>query len=65
MELTANPLNSKLFDAFVAATIDEADIAPHDTMTCEVKIDGTDYEQSVQKHILEKRGKFIKIINNK
>ena len=47
MELTANPLKSKLFDASVAATIEEADFAPHDMVTCEVMIDGTDYNKIV------------------
>eukprot|EP00090_Calanus_glacialis_P015259 TRINITY_DN24113_c0_g1_i1.p1 TRINITY_DN24113_c0_g1~~TRINITY_DN24113_c0_g1_i1.p1 ORF type:complete len:310 (-),score=80.49 TRINITY_DN24113_c0_g1_i1:110-1018(-) len=54
MELTANPLKSKLFDASVAATIEEADFAPHDMVTCEVMIDGTDYDKRVEKNILEK-----------
>ena len=57
-QLTANTLNSKLFDAAVAATIEEADIGAHDMMTCEVMIDGTDYDKRVEKSILEKTGNF-------
>ena len=57
IELTANPLDSKLFDAAVAASIEEADIAPHDMMTCEVMIDVTEYDK-----MLEKSGKFNKNI---
>jgi hypothetical protein len=38
MELT---VNSQLFDASIAATLEEADIAPHDIITCEVMIVGT------------------------
>ena len=56
MELTANPLKSKLFDASVAATIEEADFAPHDMVTCDVMIDGTDYDKRVEKSIMEKSG---------
>ena len=62
MELTENPLNFKLFDAAVAATIEEADISPHDMMTCDVKIDSTDYDRREEKQILRKRGRFIKNI---
>ena len=60
IQLTENTLNSKLFDAAVAATIEEADIGAHDMMTCEVMIDGTDYDKRVEKNILEKIGKFRK-----
>ena len=60
IELTANPLHSKLVDASVAATIEEVDIAPHDMMTCEVMIAGTDYDKRVEKNILEKSGMFKK-----
>ena len=58
IELTANPPDSKLFDAAVAAFIEEADIAPHDMMTCEVMIDGTEYDKRVKENILEKIGMF-------
>eukprot|EP00092_Neocalanus_flemingeri_P056908 GFUD01067523.1.p1 GENE.GFUD01067523.1~~GFUD01067523.1.p1 ORF type:complete len:340 (+),score=91.72 GFUD01067523.1:60-1022(+) len=54
MELTTNPLNPALFDASVAATIEQADITPHDMMTCEVILAGTDFEKRVEKNILEK-----------
>ena len=58
LELRANPIHSKLFDAPVAATIEEADIAAHDMVTCEVMIDGTDYEKRVEKNIYKKIGKY-------
>ena len=64
MEVTTNPLNPALFDASVAASIDFADIAPHDMMTCEVTLPGTDFDKRIEKIILEKNGKFEDMINS-
>jgi hypothetical protein len=58
MEVKANPLNSKLLDAAVEATIEEADIGAHDMMTCDVMIDGTEYDKRVGKTIFENSGNF-------
>merc|ERR1711892_187661 len=53
-EITGNTVNGKLFDAFVVTDIDQDHAALHDMMTCEVTIDGTDFEKRVEKNILEK-----------
>merc|ERR1711892_527249 len=53
-ELTGNTVNGKLFDASVVTYIDQDHAALHDMMTCEVTIDGTDFEKRVEKNILEK-----------
>jgi len=54
VELTGNTLNGKLFDASVVTAIDQVHAALHDMMTCEVTIDGTDFEKRIEKNILEK-----------
>jgi len=54
IQKTANPLNSKLFDASIAASIEDAEIGAHDMVTCEVVISGTDYSKRVEKIIMEK-----------
>jgi len=53
VELTGNTLNGKLFDASVVSDIDQAHVALHDMMTCEVTMDGTDFEKRIEKNILE------------
>merc|ERR1711892_834168 len=53
-ELTGNILNGKLFEASVVTVIDQVHTALHDMMTCEVTIDGTDFEKRIEKKILEK-----------
>jgi len=53
-ELTGNTVNGKLFDASVVTDIDQDHAALHDMMTCEVTIDGTDFEKRIEKNILEK-----------
>merc|ERR1712106_311710 len=54
VEITRNALNGNLVDASVVVTIDQSDIVPHDIMTCEVIIDGTDFVKRFEKTILEK-----------
>jgi len=54
VELTGNALNGNLVDASVVASIDQNDIDPHDMMTCEVIIAGTDFVKRVEQTILEK-----------
>jgi len=54
VELTKNALNQNLVDASIVVTIDQSDIVPHDIMTCEVIIAGTDFVKRVEKNILEK-----------
>ena len=63
VELTGNTLNGKLFDASVVTAIDQVHAALHDMMTCEVTIDGTDFEKRIEKNILEKIGDFKTIYN--
>merc|ERR1711892_1133904 len=53
VEITGNTVNGKLFDASVVTAIDQAHVALHDMMTCEVTIDGTDFEKRIEKNILE------------
>merc|ERR1711936_1384687 len=53
MIVTPNTLNPALFDVSVAATIDQEDIAPHDMITCEVTIPGTEFNKRIEKNILE------------
>merc|ERR1711936_722694 len=53
MIVTPNTLNPALFDVSVAATIDQEDIAPHDMITCEVTIPGTEFNKIIEKNILE------------
>merc|ERR1711892_1324701 len=53
VELTGNTLNGKLFDASVVTAIDQEHAALQDMMTCEVTIDGTDFEKRIEKNILE------------
>merc|ERR1712106_1042733 len=52
-ELTGNTVNGMLFDASVVTDIDQDHAALHDMMTCEVTIDGTDFEKRIEKNILE------------
>merc|ERR1712106_1071378 len=54
VELTGNALQGNRVDASVVVTIDQSDIVPHDIMTCEVIIAGTDFVKRVEKNILEK-----------
>ena len=63
VELTGNTLNGKLFDASVVSDIDQAHVALHDMMTCEVTMDGTDFEKRIEKNILEQIGDFKTIYN--
>jgi len=54
VEFTGNALNGNLIDASVVAHIKDTDIVSHDVMTCEVMIAGTDFDERVEKDILEK-----------
>jgi len=53
IEVVSNLHDPSLFDVSVAATIEEADIAPQDMMTCEVNIVNTDFVKRVEKLIFE------------
>jgi len=53
IEVVSNLHDPSLFDVSVAATIEEADIAPQDMMTCEVNIVNTDFVKRVEKPILD------------
>jgi len=55
LEIVPNSLDDTLFDASVVATFDEDDIAPHDVMTCDVRLADGAYEERVEKSILNKK----------
>jgi len=53
--ILTNSLDDKLFDASIVTTVNEDDIAPHDVMTCDVRLADGAFEERVEKRILKKK----------
>ena len=54
--LLPNSLDDKLFDASIVTTVDEDDIAPHDVMTCDVRLADGAFEKRVEKRMFKEKG---------
>ena len=53
-----NSLDDNLFDASIVTTVNEDDIAPHDVMTCDVRLAEGVFEDRVEKSILNGKGRY-------
>ena len=56
VEIKPNGSDNNLFDASIAVTVEEDDIASHDVMTCDVRLADGAFEDRVEKSILKKKG---------
>jgi len=50
-----NSLDDKLFDASIVTTVDKDDIAPHDVMTCDVRLADGAFEERVEKRMFKEK----------
>ena len=60
VEIKPNGSDNNLFDASIAVTIEEDDIAPHDVMTCDVRLAEGAFEERFDKSILKEKGRYKK-----
>ena len=58
VKIKSNGSDNNLFDASIAVNIEEDDIAPHDVMTCDVRLAEGVFEERVEKSILQKKGRY-------
>jgi len=52
-EVTPNDCGNETVDVLIKAAVDEASLEAHDMMTCEVSIEGTDYNERIVQTIIE------------
>ena len=57
-EIKPNGSDNDLLDASIAVTIEEDHIAPHDVMTCDVRLAEGVFEDRVEKSILNGKGRY-------
>jgi len=55
VKIKSNGSDNNLFDASIAVNIEEDDIAPHDVMTCDVRLAEGVFEERVEKSILQRK----------
>jgi len=55
VKIKSNGSDNNLFDASIAVNIEEDDIAPHDVMTCDVRLAEGVFEERIEKSILQRK----------